>query len=315
MPSWAHVPVAPARPTAPARTSSTTGSSSHEPGEDVDLRVEVFVDLRADLIFNFEAPYRRRSSVVRSPRTTVQPRRAAARADPDPAARCGPIVGVRFHLGGLAPFTRDRLAVWSGQTPSPSWCSARVPATRVGAAAAPDLEAGAGLLDEFFLARLRLDAAQATFERALRRSSPARAAHGERARRRRRVVPAPGRAAVRPRSRVPAEDGGPGAAVPARAAAADGRSRGAARRASRQTPATTTRRISSGTSACSAAACRADTAATTRPEGRPTSRPTSSCSYKTPTAPRARDWRSDALEGGAMAEHGPEPGHPRIPGS
>ncbi|MGC5225288.1 hypothetical protein ACPW96_22195 [Micromonospora sp. DT81.3] len=32
---------------------------SHAPGEDVDLRVDVFVDVRADLIFNFEAPYRR----------------------------------------------------------------------------------------------------------------------------------------------------------------------------------------------------------------------------------------------------------------
>ena len=75
-------------------------------GEGVDLRVEVFVDARADLIFNFGAPYRR--EVIGGPAAEI----AASNFD---AQRLVPIrieqhgrvrvSGVRFHLGGVGPFT------------------------------------------------------------------------------------------------------------------------------------------------------------------------------------------------------------------
>ena len=93
---------------------------SHAPGEDVDLRVEVFVDARADLIFNFEAPYRREvigGATTEHDRSNLDAQRLVPiRILQHGAVR---IVGVRFHLGGLAPFTRLRVAEWSGATPSP----------------------------------------------------------------------------------------------------------------------------------------------------------------------------------------------------
>ncbi len=80
---------------------------SHEPDEDVDLRVEVFVDARADLIFNFETPYRREiigGASSRHERSNLDAQRLVPiRILQRGAVR---IVGVRFQLGGLAPFTR-----------------------------------------------------------------------------------------------------------------------------------------------------------------------------------------------------------------
>jgi AraC-like DNA-binding protein len=144
-------------------------SVSHAPGEDVDLRVEVFVDARADLVFNFEAPYRREiiggSSALHDRSNLDAQRLVPIRILQHGAVR---IVGVRFHLGGLAPFTRDRLDVWSGLTPAPELVLGEdARALESALDAAPDLEAGARMLDEFFLTRLRRDAAQSLFERTL----------------------------------------------------------------------------------------------------------------------------------------------------
>jgi AraC-like DNA-binding protein len=144
-------------------------SVSHAPGEDVDLRVEVFVDARADLIFNFGAPYRREvigggSSVHERSNLDAQ------RLVPIRILQHGAvsIVGVRFHLGGLAPFTRCRLDAWSGGTPAPALVfgeEAHAPESALRDAS--DLESSARILDEFFLTLLRLDAAQSTFQRTL----------------------------------------------------------------------------------------------------------------------------------------------------
>ena len=96
----------------------------------MDLRVEVFVDARADLIFNFGAPYRR--EVIGGPAAEI----AASNFD---AQRLVPIrieqhgrvrvSGVRFHLGGVGPFTTTPLAASSGSTPPPGCCSAPAPST------------------------------------------------------------------------------------------------------------------------------------------------------------------------------------------
>jgi AraC-like DNA-binding protein len=124
-----------------------------EAGEPVDLRVEVFVDARADLIFNFGAPYRR--EVIGGPvREIADSNFDAQRLVPIRIAQRGQVRvgGVRFHLGGVAAFTRVRLADFSGSTPRPE--------AVFGAGAQPlehalseerDPDVAAGLLDAFFI--------------------------------------------------------------------------------------------------------------------------------------------------------------------
>ena len=142
---------------------------SHAPGEDVELRVEVFVDARADLIFNFEAPYRREvigGATTQHDRSNLDAQRLVPiRILQHGAVR---ILGVRFHLGGLAPFTRLRVAEWSGGTPSPEQVFGdETRQLEWALRAEPDLAVSGKMLDEFFLGRLGCDGAQATFERAL----------------------------------------------------------------------------------------------------------------------------------------------------
>jgi AraC-like DNA-binding protein len=159
-----HLPAEPLR-----RYIENYWSVDHAPGEDVDLRVEVFVDARPDLIFNFEAPYRR--EVIGGATTVLENSNLdAQRLVPIRILQHGAvrIVGVRFHLGGLAPFTRGRLDRWSGQTPAPELVFGDESGELESSLrAASDIESSAQLLDEFFLARMRLSAAQATFERTL----------------------------------------------------------------------------------------------------------------------------------------------------
>jgi AraC-like DNA-binding protein len=144
-------------------------SVSHAAGEEVELRVEVFVDARADLIFNFEAPYRR--EIIGGAVATIgESNLDAQRLVPIRIAQRGEvrIVGVRFQLGGLGPFTRDRLDRWSGITPAPELVFG--PAIREleeRLSRTSELADAAAMLDDFFLARLRRTAAQGTFERAL----------------------------------------------------------------------------------------------------------------------------------------------------
>ena len=142
---------------------------SHAPGEDVELRVEVFVDARADLIFNFEAPYRREvigGATTQHDRSNLDAQRLVPiRILQHGAVR---IVGVRFHLGGLAPFTRLRVAEWSGGTPLPEQVFGdETRQLEWALRAEPDLAVSGKMLDEFFIGRLRFDGAQATFERVL----------------------------------------------------------------------------------------------------------------------------------------------------
>lgn len=152
-------------------------------GESVDLRVEVFVDVRADLIFNFGAPYRR--EVIGAAATEI----AASNLD---AQRLVPIrieqhglvrvSGVRFHLGGVGPFTAADLSAWSGMTPDPGEVFG-VGAHRLEAdlRAERDPDSAAALLDDFFLEQLAAQGPNDGFERALSvlRASDGRAPFSE----------------------------------------------------------------------------------------------------------------------------------------
>lgn len=124
-----------------------------EAGEPVDLRVEVFVDARADLIFNFGAPYRR--EVIGGPaREIADANFDAQRLVPIRIAQRGRVRvgGVRFHLGGVSAFTNTRLADFSGSTPRPD-AVLGAGAERLEAALRDerDPDAAAALLDAFFL--------------------------------------------------------------------------------------------------------------------------------------------------------------------
>jgi AraC-like DNA-binding protein len=142
---------------------------SHAPGEEVELRVDVFVDARADLIFNFEAPYVREVIGAES-REIVSSNLDLQRLVPIRIRQRGlvRIVGVRFRLGGLAPFAVDDLNRWSGLTASPALVLGE---------AVTDLEAVlrderdtatcTSVLDDFFLTQFRRGGTNAAFERAL----------------------------------------------------------------------------------------------------------------------------------------------------
>lgn len=144
-------------------------SVSHEPGEEVDLRVEVFVDARADLVFNVGAPYRREviggETVEISASNLDAQRLVPIRIEQRGAVT---ITGVRFRLGGLAPFTRVRLDRWSGRTPPPrDILGDEALELEAAVRASPELETSARLLNAFFLSRVRRSPAQAAFEQAL----------------------------------------------------------------------------------------------------------------------------------------------------
>lgn len=135
----------------------------------VDLRVDVFVDGRADLLFNFGAPYDRQ--VIGG--ATVS--HAASNLD---AQRMVPIrilqrgdvhiVGVRFRLGGVGPLATGPLRRWTGLTPPPEEVFGdEVIGLERDLRAATDLAAAARSLDGFFLARRTREPGRVVFERAL----------------------------------------------------------------------------------------------------------------------------------------------------
>ena len=135
----------------------------------VDLRVDVYVDARADLIFNFGAPYLR---------TAIGGSEVAQQASNLDAQRTAPIritqrglvrtTGVRFRLGGLGVFCDGPLRPWTNLTPAPAEVLGdTIVALERRLDAEPDLDAQARQLDAWFLAALRLDPGRAAFERAL----------------------------------------------------------------------------------------------------------------------------------------------------
>lgn len=135
----------------------------------VDLRVDVFVDGRADLVFNFGASYVR--EVIGGPR------RRLARSNLD-AQRLVPIrivqrgrvrtTGVRFRLGGLAPFVTTPLRTLTGRIAPPReplGPEARALEAALAQTLQPDTQVR--LLDDFFLSRLARAPDLSAFRRAL----------------------------------------------------------------------------------------------------------------------------------------------------
>lgn len=84
------------------------------PDQPFDLSVDVFVDLRPDLIINLGVPYHRTrvgGTRVRLTRSNVD----AQRMHPIRIQQCGAVVvaGARFRTGGLMPFVTDSLHEWT----------------------------------------------------------------------------------------------------------------------------------------------------------------------------------------------------------
>jgi AraC-like DNA-binding protein len=134
----------------------------------VDIRVDVFVDARADLVFNFGVPYVR--EVIGGARS--EHRRSnldAQRLAPIRIVQRGAvrIAGVRFRLGGLGAFCRGPLRDWTGQTPEPDAVLGHDAVALERDLAAGPIDAQAQRLDGFFAQRLVLDEPYARFQRAL----------------------------------------------------------------------------------------------------------------------------------------------------
>lgn len=140
------------------------------PSAPVDLRVDVYVDARADLVFNFGAPYVR-TRLGDAPELVAASNFDAQRSTPIAIEQRGAvsIAGVHFHAGGVAPFTDATLADVTDRV---------VPVDRMFGAEALDLEralrAAAGdpdaqrrLFDGFLRSRRRRDRSRATFARLL----------------------------------------------------------------------------------------------------------------------------------------------------
>ncbi len=146
-------------------------------GSDFDLTVDVYVDARADLIFNFGAPYTRTLVGARGRRIghsnldaqRLKPIRIRQRGDVE-------VCGVRFRTAGLMPFVSHDVAAWCGKVVP--LASALGPEAllleRALRAAGASIDEQAKLLDTFFLARLDLSATK----RAVHRVKSEIEAHG-----------------------------------------------------------------------------------------------------------------------------------------
>lgn len=142
---------------------------THAPGETVHLRVDVFVDARADLIFNFGAPYVREvigGEAQEHRRSNLDAQRLVPiRIIQEGAVH---ITGVRFRIGGLGPFVRGALDAWTNQTPEPAAVfGGEAEALELVLRGEPDLDAQARALDAFFTALLDTSDPFETFHRAL----------------------------------------------------------------------------------------------------------------------------------------------------
>lgn len=131
----------------------------------VELSVDVFVDLRADLVFNFGAPYTR--AVHGEPPTVIRASNLdAQRIRPLRIEQRGDVLisGVRFRSAGLSPFVQRSVDAWSDEVvPLPAvfgkpGIALESALRRAGA----DREAQGRLLDAFFLERLALTPSKET---------------------------------------------------------------------------------------------------------------------------------------------------------
>ena len=131
------------------------------PAQPYALTVDVFVDARADLVLNHGVPYTR--TVHGEPEVTIAHSNLdAQRLRPIRIAQRGQVVlaGVRFQVGGLAPFVRRSLHEWTDRV---------VPVEEAfdgdldGSLRDHDADEQARRFDAYFLERLRLTAATEDF--------------------------------------------------------------------------------------------------------------------------------------------------------
>jgi len=129
------------------------------PESPVDLTVDVFVDGRADLIFNFGAPYTR-EVLHRGRRLVRRSNLDAQRLAPIRIAQRGDVVitGVRFRTAGLSPFVRHPVHAWNDRTVGPveAFGADAARLERSLADTVCDVGSQAKALDAFFLRRLEL---------------------------------------------------------------------------------------------------------------------------------------------------------------
>jgi AraC-like DNA-binding protein len=133
---------------------------SVSPGETVDLTVNVYVDARADLVFNFGDSYLR-GVIGRNPVIYSASNLDAQRDVPITITQRGAvaIVGARFRTGGIAAFVRTPMSRYTNRTPGIS----EVFGDDAAATEASlrdrhsDIDAQKAVLDAFFLGRMRLD--------------------------------------------------------------------------------------------------------------------------------------------------------------
>ncbi len=134
----------------------------------LDLTVDVFVDARADLIFNFGDPYTR-TRLGDRPRSHQDSSLDAQRIHPIKISQKGAVhvEGVRFHPAGLSPFVTAPVHTWNNRVVP----IAEVFGTSILAlehelrAAGADIDAKTQLLDRHFLERLRITPGQQTLSR------------------------------------------------------------------------------------------------------------------------------------------------------
>lgn len=134
----------------------------------VDLSVNVFVDGRADLIFNFGAPYER-TCLGAETRAIAESNLDAQRLSPIRITQRGDVrvSGVRFRLGGLGAFVAP-VHPWTDATPAPTEVfGADAARLEQSLGDTLDVDAHAALYDAFFLERLSVEGSYATFARAL----------------------------------------------------------------------------------------------------------------------------------------------------
>lgn len=122
-----------------------------------ELSVDVFVDARADLIFNFGDPYTR-TRIGEPPRSYFDSNLDAQRSYPLKISQRGAmhVAGVRFHTAGLAPFVTPPVHRWNNRVvPIAEVFGAGVRSIEQDLrAAGNDLRAQTQILDAFFMGRL-----------------------------------------------------------------------------------------------------------------------------------------------------------------
>jgi AraC-like DNA-binding protein len=139
---------------------------STNPGEVVDLSVNVYVDARADLIFNFGDAYLR-GITGRRPVTYSVSNLDAQRNVPITIVQRGAVAtsGVRFRTGGLSPFLREPAARYTNRTPGISEVLGDDGLTleRSLSERRSNLDGQKELLDAFLLNRMKLDSSYTIF--------------------------------------------------------------------------------------------------------------------------------------------------------